>query len=87
MPCTHIGGPEMIEMAEALLRGRGVAESEWTGSHFRFIQNLSEGPWAAVWLELERRGDEWLVTKIDRFDHSLPEEDAGFRALRIGSGD
>lgn len=85
MPCNHIGGPEMVVMAEAELRARGVAESEWPGSQFRFIENLTDGPWAAVWLELERRGEEWLVTKIDRFHHSLPEQDAGFRAMRIGN--
>ena len=87
VPCTHIGGPEMIEMAEAVLRARGIDAAAWRGSHFRFIQNLDEGPWAAVWLELERRGDEWLVTKIDRFPEKLPEEETGFRVLRIGEGE
>lgn len=85
MSCNHIGGPEMITMAEAVLRGRGIEESAWPGSRFRFVQNLDDGPWAAVRLELERRGDAWLVTKIDRFSEKQPEEETGFRVLRVGS--
>ena len=81
MPCDHIGGPEMIEMAEAMLRGRNVPEERWPGAHFRFVQNLEGATWAAVWLELERRGDQWLVTKIDRFKEARPENELGFRAL------
>lgn len=81
MPCNHIGGPEMIVMAEAVLRGRNVPEERWSGSKFRFVQNLEDGPWASVWLELERRGSEWLVTKIDRFKTHQPEEATGFREI------
>lgn len=85
MGCNHIDGPEMIRLAEALLLARGIKDEAWPGSHFRFIQNLDDGPWAAVWVELERRGGEWLVTKIDRFREHFPEEETGFRVLRIGA--
>ncbi|HVR44521.1 MAG TPA: hypothetical protein VMS56_13865 [Thermoanaerobaculia bacterium] len=85
MACNHVGGPEMIEMAEGVLRARHLPESAWPGSHFRYTENLTDGPWAAVLVELERRGDEWLVTRIDRFTESVPDADTGFRILRIGS--
>ena len=85
MPCNHVGGPEMIPMAEAVLRARGIAPEAWPGSRFRFIQNVEDGPWAAIWVELERRGDEWLVVKIDRFEERFPEEETGFRVLKIGA--
>ncbi|HEU5163092.1 MAG TPA: hypothetical protein VFV54_08105 [Thermoanaerobaculia bacterium] len=84
MPCNHVGGPEMIPMAEAVLRAKNVAPEAWPGSRFRFIQNVEDGPWAAIWIELERRGEEWLVVKIDRFKEKFPEEETGFRVLRIG---
>jgi hypothetical protein len=84
MPCNHVGGPEMIPMAEAVLRARNVAPDAWPGSRFRFIQNVEDGPWAAVWTELERRGAEWLVVKIDRFKETFPEDETGFRVLSIG---
>jgi hypothetical protein len=72
----------MIAMAEAILRGRNVPEERWRGSHFRFAQNVEGGPWASVLLELERRGDEWLVTRIERYAEPLPEEQTGFSILR-----
>ncbi|HEY0788533.1 MAG TPA: hypothetical protein VGE86_07805 [Thermoanaerobaculia bacterium] len=84
MPCNHVGGPEMIQMAEAVLRARAIAPDAGPGSKFRFIQNVDDGPWAAVWLQLERRGDEWLVVKIDRLKEKFPEEETGFRVLQIG---
>ncbi len=71
-------------MAEAVLRARGIEADAWPGSHFRFTQNLEDGPWAAVQLELERRGEEWLVTKIDRYREQFPDVETGFRVLRIG---
>ena len=71
-------------MAEAVLRARNIAPEQWPGSRFRFIQNVEDGPWAAVWLELERRGDAWQVVKIDRFKEALPEAETGFRVLSIG---
>lgn len=79
MPCDHLGGPELIEMAEAHLRERGVAPAE--GMQFRWSENPGEGMWKSVVVEIERRGDEWIVTRLDRNREPLPEPETGFRAL------
>jgi hypothetical protein len=79
MACNHIGGPELIEMAEAFLVNGAVPRSSWTGRRFRWSENLSEGMWASVVLEIERQDDQWLVTRIDR--NREPVEETGFREL------
>ncbi|HKO56758.1 MAG TPA: hypothetical protein VJ276_12860 [Thermoanaerobaculia bacterium] len=75
MPCDHKGGPELIEMAEEFLRGGGA------GSRFRWSENLDGGMWASVVVEVERRGEQWVVTRLDRNREALPSADTGFRAL------
>ena len=79
MPCDHKGGPELIEMAEDYLRRRGVGE--WGGLKFRWSENLEGGMWASVVVEVERRDDRWIVTRLDRNREAIAESEAGFRAL------
>jgi hypothetical protein len=79
MPCDHVGGPELIEMAEAYLRENGIAEADWPGRRFRWSENLEDGMWASVLLEIERRGEQWIVTRIDRNRERLSE--TGFNTL------
>ena len=79
MPCDHKGGPELIEMAEEHLHTRGVPLSDWTGLRFRWSENLEDAMWASVTVEIERRGDQWIVTRLDRSGEPLAE--TGFRAL------
>jgi hypothetical protein len=81
MPCDHIGGPELIEMAEKHLREEGVPPGQWPGLRFRWSENLNDSMWASVVLEIERRGEQWIVTRIDRNRESLPSEETGFRGL------
>ncbi|HEX7808046.1 MAG TPA: hypothetical protein VF608_04970, partial [Thermoanaerobaculia bacterium] len=66
MPCDHVGGPELIEMAETHLREGGVPESDWPGLRFRWSENLEDSMWASIVLEVERRGEQWIVTRLDR---------------------
>lgn len=80
MPCDHKGGPELIEMAEAYLREQEA--NDWRGLRFRWSENLEGGMWASVVVEIERRGDQWVVTRLDRNRDAIPEADAGFRALQ-----
>lgn len=84
MPCDHIGPPELIQMAEDELRSRGMAEPDWRGTRFRHGENLTGGMWASVLLEIERRGDQWIVTRLDRNRESLPESELGLRHLGRG---
>ena len=79
MGCDHVGAPELIEMAEEHLRARGLPAGRWTGMRFRHSENLDEGMWASVVIEIERRGDDWVVTRLDRSKERVPE--TGFEAL------
>jgi len=79
MPCEHVGGPELIEMAERYLRENEIDETQWPGRKFRWSENVEGGMWASVILEIERRDAQWVVTRIDRGNEKV--DDAGFRAL------
>ena len=77
MACDHQGGPELIEMAERFLRDRRTDPAP--GMKFRWSENLEGGMWASVIVEIERRGDQWIVTRLDR--RVEPVTETGFRQL------
>ena len=81
MPCDHVGGPELIEMAEEHLRKQQLPEKAWTGLRFRYTDNVTDGMWASVITEIERRGDEWVVTRLDRRREPAAAEETGFKRL------
>jgi hypothetical protein len=79
MPCDHVGPVELIEMSESLLREAGRAASP--GMRFRFAENLPNGMWASVITEIERRGEQWIVVRLDRSKEPIAEGEAGLREL------
>lgn len=79
MGCDHKGGPELIEMAEAHLRAGNVDAAEWPGRRFRWSENLDGGMWASVIVEVERRGEQWIVTRLDR--RAEPLDQTGFEEI------
>jgi len=79
MPCDHKGAPELIDMAESHLRERRVDTAQWPGLKFRWSENLDGGMWASVVVEIERRGEQWIVTRLDRNKDAVSE--IGFRQL------
>jgi hypothetical protein len=79
VPCDHIGPAELIEMAEAHLVARGTVPE--SGMRFRWSENPADGMWASIVTEIERRGEEWIVTRLDRNRAPLPGDETGFRAL------
>ena len=81
MPCDHKGGPELIEMAEAQLRGENTPPPQWAGLRFRWAENLADAMWASVIVEIERRGEQWIVTRLDRNREALAPDALGFRRL------
>ncbi|HUP48203.1 MAG TPA: hypothetical protein VNA04_05365 [Thermoanaerobaculia bacterium] len=74
--CTHTNPPEVMTMAEIWLREQGLPEDGWPGLTVRHAENTPGGMWQSVVIEIERRGDQWIVTKIDRRDRPL-EDQAG----------
>ena len=79
MPCDHKGGPELIEMAEEHLRTANVPEEQWPGLKFRWAENLEDSMWMSVVVEIERRGSQWIVTRLDRNREPLAE--TGFKPM------
>lgn len=80
MACEHKQPKDLIELAESHLSSRDVPESRWDGLRFGWGENV-QTMWRSVWLEIERRGDDWVVTKIDRNEDPLPPEREGFHEL------
>jgi hypothetical protein len=37
--------------------------------------------WGSIVTEIERCGEQWIVTRLDRNAEPLPNTDTGFRAL------
>ena len=66
-------------MAEAHLRDADVPSTEWPGLRFRWSENLDDSMWASVIVEIERRGEQWIVTRLDR--NREPVDETGFRPL------
>lgn len=81
MPCDHLDPKDVIALAETALRERGIAEERWAGAKFRSGENTPEGMWGSVVIDVERRGDQWVVTRLDRNKEPLPDGEAGFREL------
>ena len=73
MPCDHVGGPELIEMAETYLRENHVPTSEWPGRRFRWSENPEDGMWTSIVIEVERRGENWVVVRLDRGKEKVAE--------------
>ncbi len=66
-------------MAEEYLRERGIDAAQWTGLRFRWSENPEGGMWASVIVEIERRGEQWVVTRLDRRAETV--EETGFRQV------
>lgn len=66
-------------MAEEHLRERGIDAAQWPGLRFRWSENPEGGMWASVIVEIERRGEQWVVTRLDR--RAEPVDETGFRQV------
>ena len=79
MPCDHVGPIELIEMADAHLRAQD--RKAHPGMRFSYGENLTDGMWSSVITEIERRGDLWIVVRLDRRRDPLPDDETGLKAL------
>ena len=68
-------------MAEEHLRERNVPVEAWPGLRFRWAENV-DGMWASVIVEVERRGGQWVVTRLDCRKESIDSGDTGFHPLQ-----
>lgn len=68
-------------MAERHLREQNVPAAQWPGLRFRWSENLAGSMWASVIVEVERRGEQWIVVRLERNREALPAAETGFRPL------
>jgi hypothetical protein len=81
MPCDHVDPKDVIELAEGALRDRGLSEERWSGAKFRHGENPQRAMWASVVIEVERRGGQWVVTRLDRNKEPIPESETGLQMI------
>lgn len=81
MACAHADPPDVMKKAEEWLNERGIPKNEWPGTRIRHAENTPGERWESVVIEIERRGDEWWVTNIDRRDAALPEDAVGLSTI------
>jgi len=79
--CAHSDPPEVFERAEAWLERRGVPRERWPGMQIRHGENTPGGRWESVVIDIERRGEEWWVTNIDRRGEPLADDVVGLSVL------
>jgi len=79
--CAHADPPEVFERAEAWLAARGIPREQWPGMRIRHGENTPGGRWESVVIDIERRGDEWWVTDIDRRDAALADDALGLSTI------
>ena len=66
-----------MTQAEEWLHERGIDRDRWAGARARHGENTPGGMWGSVVVEIEWRGEEWIVTRLDRNREPLEAEDCG----------
>jgi hypothetical protein len=79
--CAHSDPPEVFQRAEEWLAARGVPQASWPGMRIRHGENTPGGRWESVVIDIERRGEEWWVTNIDRREAALAEGELGLSTI------
>ena len=85
MACDHLGPAEVIALAETDLHQRAIPPTQWAQLRYRHGENTPEGMWASVVIEVERRGDGWVVVRLDRNREAIPAEETGLALLTASS--
>lgn len=64
-----------MALVEAWLRDQGITEDRWAGTKVRHAENTPGAMWESVVIDIERRGGQWIVTRLDR--NATPVENPG----------
>lgn len=81
--CAHKNPPEIITAAESWLRDQGIPPERWAGLKVRHSENTPGTMWESVVIEIERRGADWVVTRLDR--NRTPLDEPGGLKLVAGN--
>ncbi|HUP45753.1 MAG TPA: hypothetical protein VM779_09600 [Thermoanaerobaculia bacterium] len=71
--CAHTDPPDVMRKAETWLREQGLSDQSWPGVVVRHAENTPGAMWESIVIEIERRGEGWVVTKLDRRKLPLDE--------------
>jgi hypothetical protein len=84
MSCDHLGPAELIALAERYLGERNVPRERWPGARFAWRENVAEPKyWTSVVTEIERRGEDWIVTRLDRSNDAIAPHELGLHVLHL----
>ena len=79
MACDHKQPEDIIAMAESWLRCHG--RHPQAGMRVYHAENTPGGMWASVVMEMERQGEQWVVTRLDRNREPLPADQTGLEVV------
>lgn len=81
--CDHFQPADLARLAEDYLRGIAAPEAAWEGCRFGHGGGGGTGPFKSVYMEVERRGPNWVAVKLDRRKDDLPPERRGFTVVTL----
>src|SRR5262245_59409336 len=64
--CDHFQSADLARLAEEHLLGQAVPAEQWEGRRFAYGAGGGSGPFLSVYMEVARRGGNWVVTRLDR---------------------
>lgn len=71
----------MIALAEAHLHAAQVPETEWDGRRFRWAGAIDSPPFTGLVMECKRKGDTWVMTRLDRRKDGVDGEVLGLSEI------
>ncbi len=81
--CSHVGPSELVAMAEKYLGKYQVAAQAWSGCKFGYGDNVEMPTHRSVYVEIERRGQDWVVTRLDRRPEPYKDGEGGFITVQL----
>jgi hypothetical protein len=84
--CDHFQPADLAALAEEFLRGKAVPEALWEGCRFGHGGGGGSGPFKSVYMEVERRGPNWVAVKLDRRKEDMAPAERGFKVIRLSEG-
>jgi hypothetical protein len=81
--CDHFQPADLARLAEEFLREKSVPETLWEGCRFGHGGGGGSGPFKSVYMEVERRGPNWVAVKLDRRKEDMAPEQRGFKVVTL----
>ncbi len=79
MACTHTQPLDLFKMAQEHLTKKNIPEADWEGFQMGFTENLNSDLHKSVYMEVQRKNNQWVCTQIDRRPTIAEEKDLGVK--------